>query len=51
MGLYLRFWHRSLETRINLSADLPAKIDHFKSVDPFLFYTKTMFHIWGDTVQ
>jgi hypothetical protein len=47
--------HRSLETGINLSADLyvisPAKIFHFKPIDPFIFYTKTMFSIWGDTVQ
>ncbi len=27
------------------------KVDHFKRVDPFLFYTKTMFPIWGDTVR
>jgi hypothetical protein len=41
--------------RMNLSADLynisPAKIGHLKQVVPFLFFTKTMFPIWGDTVQ
>ncbi len=44
--------HRSLETRINLSALSPQpKIDHFKQVDLFLFFTKTMFSIWVNTVQ
>ncbi len=47
--------HRSPETRINLSTDLydisQQKVNHFKPVDLFLFYTKTMFPIWGDAVQ
>jgi hypothetical protein len=44
-----RVYHRSLETRINLSPQ--PKIDHFKQVDPFFFFTKMMFSIWVDTVQ
>jgi hypothetical protein len=45
----LKKHHRSLETRINLSADLydisQQKLDYFKPVDLFLFYTKTLFPI------